>query len=77
MNTHELAKLDKMLDAILADNARTIKTVRRENKGSAAMLAYARACADKADAVAYFTQPDELPYGAIEGITRRMAFENE
>lgn len=77
MNAHELAKLDKMLDSILADDARTVKTVRKENKGSAAMLAYARTCADKADAVAYFTQPDELPYQEIEGITRRMAFENE
>ena len=77
MNAHELAKLDKMLDSILADDARTVKTVRKENKGSAAMLAYARACADKADAVAYFTAPGELPYDAIERITRHMAFENE
>ena len=77
MNSHELAKLDKALDAILADDARKVRKVRRENKGSAAMLAYARTCADKADAIAYMSAPDELPYEQIEHMTRRMAFELE
>ena len=77
MTANEYAKLDAALNALLASAHKDTKAVRRENKGSAAMLAYARTCADKADAVAYFTQPDELPYQEIEGITRRMAFENE
>lgn len=77
MNAVDLEKLDKMLDSILADDVHNVRKVRRENKGSAAMLAYARTCADKADAVAYFTQPDELPYAQIEDYARRMAFERE
>ena len=77
MNSHELAKLDKALDAILADDARKVRKVRRENKGSAAMLAYARTCADKEHALRFLNTPEEIPYQEIERMTRRMAFELE